>query len=228
MPFFVAATPALPGFVFEPPFDRRQPDRLPAKARQADRKPLGDVMLATGDLDLVSGRFRAAVEALEPGVHAFHPLSVGDADGAPREDDWFVFRCGQAFGAVLSKKSGFDGAWQTTVHGRPHRGLSTARTDGVVLSAPEIAGRHLFGNLFHGPAMLVFSDELMRRLAPLDLRYLATYPVEAVDEPWDAEKEIGPWLDWVGGHEDWLRANQPLTATEVIAIHDRYRPPREN
>ena len=224
MPFFVTGRPSVPGFAFDPPYDTRRPGDWPATARQLDRRRLGDIIPDTGNLTIVSARFRSVVEILEPGVHAFHPLAVSDMDGERPDEDYYAFSCGQAFGAVLSRKSGFDGTWQKTVFGRPHHGLSTAKTRDIYLSKPEIGGRHLFGNLFHGPAMPVFSDELMERLAPLDLEYLATYPVEAVDEPWNAEEEIGPWLDWVGSHRDWLWEHNPATAADVIALYHRYRP----
>jgi uncharacterized protein DUF1629 len=222
MPFFVSGHPTLPGFVFDPPYDTRQYEALPATARQADERKLADIMLDTGDLNIVSGRFRTIVEELEPGVHLFHPLAVSSKSGAPCGEDYYVFRCGQGIGAVLSLKSRFDGTWSKTVQGKPYRGLATGRTDGLYLSAPEIAGKHLFGNLFHGPVMLVFSDELIARLKPLDLRYLVTHPVVAVDEPWDVETEIGPWLDWVGTHRAWIREQQPATAEETIALYERY------
>ena len=223
MPYFVTGHPTVPGFAFDPPYDARRPEDRPLKARQLDRKRLGDIVPHTGNLTIVSGRFRSIVESLERGMHIFHPLVVNDMDGERLGEDFYIFSCGQAFGSVLSRKSGFDGNWQETAFGRPHHGLSTAKTDGIYLSKPAIAGRHLFANLFHGPSMLVFSDTLMERIAPLDLRYLVTYPVEAVDSPWNAEEEIGPWLDWVDSHRDWLWENNPATAADIIALYHHYR-----
>ena len=168
MPFFITPHPTAPGFVFSPPFDPRFPDRLPEAARQDDWLDMSDVILDTGNLTVVSGRFREAVEALEPGIHAFHPLAMRDKAGETGFGAYFLFECGQTIPAVLSRKSGFDGRWQTDYFGRPYRGLSSAKTSGLFLSKPEIAGHHLFGNLFHGPSALVMSDELMARIEPLD------------------------------------------------------------
>ena len=223
MPFFVTGHPTVPGFAFDPPYDTRHPLTWPHAARQLDHRRLGDIVPDTGNLTIVSGRFKSVVEALEPAIHTFHPLAVADMDGERPDGDYYVFSCGQAFGAVLSRKSGFDGNWQKTAFGRPHHGLSAAKTGGIYMSEPAITGRHLFGNLFHGPSMQVFSDALMERLAPLDLGYLVSYPVEAVDAPWNAEEEIGPWLDWVDSHRDWLWENNPATAADVIALYHRYR-----
>lgn len=223
MPFFITLQPTAPGFVFSPPFDPRYPDRLPKAARQDDWLDMSDVILDSGNLTVVSGRFREAVEALEPGIHAFHPLAMRDKAGETGFGEYFLFECGQTIPAVLSRKSGFDGRWQTDYFGRPYRGLSSAQTSGLFLSKPEIAGHHLFGNLFHGPSALVMSDELMARIEPLDLRHIRAHPVEAVDEAWDVRAEIGPWMDWVGENRDWIRQNQPATADRLLALYERYR-----
>jgi len=223
MPVFLMPRPTVPGFTFSPPFDPRVPDRLPEDARQDDWLEMADVILDTGNLNVVSGRFREAVEALEPGIHAFHPLTMRDKAGETGFGEWFLFECGQTVPAVLSRKSGFDGRWQNDYFGRPHHGLSSAKRDGLYLSRPEIAGRHLFANLFHGPSALVVSDELTVRLEPLDLRHVGIVSAEAVDEPWDVRAEIGPWLDWVGENRDWIREHQPGTAERVLALHERYK-----
>lgn len=228
MPYFVMSHPTVPGFAFDPPFDSRRWDVLPTAARQLDRKPLGDVILETGDLSLASERFKNAVEALEPGIHMFRPIEITIKTGEPIGERFYVFRCRQTFATVLSRQSGFDGNWMKDYFGRPYRGLNATATDHIVLSAPEIEGRHLFANLFHGPSALVFSDDLMERLQSLDLRYLCTYPVEAIDAAWNADREIGPWLDWIGDKMDWLRENQPATAEDVIALYQRYNARRAN
>jgi hypothetical protein len=81
------------------------PEVMPRRVRQARAKTMYDWMLLRGGGNLVSSRFRDAVEELDPGRHQFFPVVVEDKNGVARPGDFFVFNVVGRIEAIIEDRS---------------------------------------------------------------------------------------------------------------------------
>lgn len=172
----------------------------------------------------MSGRFREFVERFEPDTHLFHPITLNEKDGSRVEGDHYIFCARVAFDFVVIERSGIawesvgetyppqpmihGHSWET--HHPSHKQSEASREAryGIRASSeargvPVIWPQHLYVS---APAVappldvsgidLWVSDEFFKAFKKSKLKYLAPkmYGFE-IDEPWVAEREIGPILD---------------------------------
>jgi hypothetical protein len=81
------------------------PEVMPRRVRLARAKTMYDWMLLRGGGNLVSSRFRDAVEELDPGRHQFFPVVVEDKNGVARPGDFFVFNVVGRIEAIIEDRS---------------------------------------------------------------------------------------------------------------------------
>ncbi len=211
MPKYVEFAISPPEFTFDISHEERVRGGIPTKAYRFNKRKMTEFIFGGEHGTFANQRVKDAIEDLEPGVHHFYPLEMFNKDGSPVEDQYYWFLSGQGVGAVLSWRSGFDGHWWKAHSGEPLHGLKSHSIETYYLSRSEVTGYHLWGNLFHGPHAIVFSDELWERLQPLDTKNMRVYSnVKVVDEVWNVRREIGVWLDWMDDNlEDMVKHYPP-------------------
>jgi hypothetical protein len=145
-------------------------------------KALGDVVPVEGCWGC-SAEFRAAVEALEPGVHQFFPITIARpngkpiarADGQPGEPGpYWVLNCLQLIDAVLPEFSSGPG-----LKSFPNGDVMYTKEADLCVSRAAIAGRHLWHGRKHGnfDGHYFVSDELGAALKAAKLRGFEMRPV---------------------------------------------------
>lgn len=168
---------------------------LPTTAIQTDKKNICDVFTIE-NIVVVSKKFRSIIEEFEPDVHQFFPIFLKENDGTSYDEEYFIFNICQSFCAILVDQSDVH-PWSTVQYG-PTTGMPylTGSDDGLVLSRPKIAGRHVWKNWLVCMGLPFFSDELAERMNEEKIRYIDLRRNDEVDEPWNAEENIAPWLEW--------------------------------
>lgn len=172
--------------------------RMPVKAKQINvRKRLPDIFVMPG-LNAVSQRFRDLVEEFEPGTHQFFPLELYYKNGTPVEEPFFVFNCCVSFDSLLVSRS--EVKWHGL--GEPLRSpnLGVLWRHRNVLSRPAIAGHHIWCSLRLRVAGLYVSDVFHDQMKRRKIRYFDASPCEESEEPWIAEENAGPILEWEARH----------------------------
>jgi hypothetical protein len=81
------------------------PEVIPRRVRLKKAKTMYDWMLLRGGGDLVSSRFRNAVEELDPGRHQFFPVVVEDKNGVARPDEFFMFNAVGRIDSIIEERS---------------------------------------------------------------------------------------------------------------------------
>jgi hypothetical protein len=93
------------------------PPELPTRATRDRGKQIFDIF-GLGGLVAVNAAFRDLVEAFEPDVHLFHPITLREKDGSQVTGDYFIFLARQSADFVLTVESGLN--WKDYgAHGPP-------------------------------------------------------------------------------------------------------------
>lgn len=141
-------------------------------------KALADVFPVVG-ISGCSAEFRAEVEALEPGVHQFFPISIRRPprskkpilrlDGREaRDGDFFLFNCLQLIDAVIPERC--SGPSLVRKAGSDRFGFNP-REDDLCVSREMVSGRHLWLGDKQGVGGYFFvSDALMERFRAAGLK----------------------------------------------------------
>ncbi|WNZ53878.1 hypothetical protein QT397_00455 (plasmid) [Microbulbifer sp. MKSA007] len=150
----------------------------------------------------VSEKFKCIVEELEPDVHQFFPIQLKNKDGIPYDERYYLINVGQKFAAILvGKSAGCTQSWRVEAIERKMPFLLT-HDDGLVLSKPKIAGRHLWLSQVIAPNTYFCSDELMARFKKEKIKYFDSARNDEADEDWIAEENIAPFLRWREKHPE--------------------------
>ncbi|HWD28322.1 MAG TPA: DUF1629 domain-containing protein [Rhizomicrobium sp.] len=95
------------------------PEVVPTKARIVEGGPLYDWRTVRGGTTLVSDRFKACVEALDPGRHGFFPLTVEDLNGDVMPGPYVLFNVVGRIDSIIEAQSnlkasgrGFIDGWE--------------------------------------------------------------------------------------------------------------------
>lgn len=172
--------------------------RLRTKARQINvRKRLPDIFAMPG-LNAVSQRFRDLVEEFEPRTHQFFPLELYYKNGTPVEEPFFVFNCCVSFDSLLVSRS--EVAWYNFNDYLTSPRLNVLWRHRNVLSRRAIAGRHIWCSLRLRVDGLYVSDAFHDQMKRRKIRYFDASPCEESEEPWVAEENAGPILEWEARH----------------------------
>lgn len=172
--------------------------RLRTKARQINvRKRLPDIFVMPG-LNAVSQRFRDLVEEFEPGTHQFFPLELSYKNGTPVEEPFFVFNCCVSLDSLLVRRS--EVAWYNFNDPLTSPRLNVLWRHRNVLSRPAITGHHIWCSLRLRVAGLYVSDAFHNQMKRRKIRYFDASPCEESEEPWVAEENAGPILEWEARH----------------------------
>jgi hypothetical protein len=168
--------------------------RLPLRARETKgKKTFPDIFPMPG-LNAVSARFRDLVEEFEPSVHQFFPLELCYKNGTRVKEEYFTFNCTVSFDSLLVNLS--EVKWLKLDEPAECPLLNVRRGFQNVLSRQQIAGHHLWcGFRLRVPGLYV-SDELHDRMKGLKFKYFCSDYCEEADDPWVAEDNIKPILDW--------------------------------
>lgn len=197
----------------------------PISATQTDGNKLVDVFPLPFH-SCVGERFRAIVEAFEPGVHEFFPIQLKSRKGVPYEEPYFLINVRQRFDSLLVK--GVDVAWGEMVAGgltgMPYLSGRIGNKPPLLVSRSTIAGRHLWRNYWVGGGTgIMVSDELRAALVDAKIRRLRTKEpraerFEEVDVPFDYREQTPHIVDWlelhrpaavIDWHQDWVRTHMP-------------------
>ena len=149
--------------------DRFEPDEVRTEFWLRSRhKALSDTFPVHGRWG-VSAAFRAAVEALEPGLHQFFPITIRRPKGGPilrpdgREagpDEFFLINCLSVVDCVIPELSS-----GPSVQRRPSgRVFFSAYEDSLVVSRAAVAGRHLWHSNTDGVSGHFFISDALRDL----------------------------------------------------------------
>lgn len=112
---------------------------------------------------VVSAEVKEIIEALEPGVHQFIPLTVKSGTRANHVDyQYYSLRINQRIDDVLVEKS--DVKWQTTEFKGNVVRAWLKKTAPLVLPASSIRGKHLWWNKACALPLILISGELYRAL----------------------------------------------------------------
>lgn len=174
------------------------PRRLPTRARETTKKKAYPDIFSMPGLNAVNGRFRDLVEEFEPGVHQFFPLELLKKNGDRIEGDYFIFNCAVSFDSLLVQHS--EVKWlDTDAPYLPPRLLIKSFWRNVH-SRPAIQGRHIWSYFRQRTAGLYCSDAFHQRLKAGKFKYFESAYCEEIDEPWIAEDNVKPILDWEAEH----------------------------
>lgn len=81
------------------------PEVMPQRVRLKRAKTMFDWMQLRGGGNLVSPRFRDAVEELDPGRHQFFPVVVEDKNGVARPGHYYVFNVVGRIDSIIEERS---------------------------------------------------------------------------------------------------------------------------
>lgn len=145
----------------------------------------GDVypdFLKLTNLTLASERFRALVEALEPGTHQFFPVKMVRKSRELISLPYFLLNVARSLDCIVAEKS--DLAWKAT--GSPASGVQAGPVgyqvinshDGLVLRKDVVRGRHMFRSQGKLPlkGCLFFSNELMTKVTEAGVKGVWNHP----------------------------------------------------
>ena len=174
----------------------------PLVGRQKNTGRLNDmfiVNLACG----ISERLRDIIESVEPGVHQYLPLLMLQRNGKPFDEKYFILNICQSFEAdifpdpslrVFSKVSS------------PFERPKVEYYDGErLLSAPQIAGRHLWAR--HGTSFgtgsttnAYMSETMFKAWKGAKVKYFdhtrGAKGLATIDKPWIADEQIPEAVAW--------------------------------
>jgi hypothetical protein len=134
----------------------------------------------------VSAEFRAAVEALEPGLHQFFPITIRRPKGGPilrpdgREagpDEFFLINCLSVVDCVIPELCSGLVAAKRQPNGRV---FFSSRESNLVVSRAAVAGRHLWHSKTDGVDGYFFISDALRDL--LVARKLQGFVIRPVGE----------------------------------------------
>lgn len=163
---------------------RVDPTTLPNRIRFAVKQRVRDLpdVLYQAPQYLATAAFRDVVEALEPGVHQIHPLTMTWRDGSPAPDRWIVLptqrldtadRQRTTWGFASNPVRGW--SWWDDPS-RNDKSIPKAR---FVIDSAKVAGRHLWVDKFFLVPVHFVSDEFRRACA--GVRGLKFTPIEEFD-----------------------------------------------
>jgi hypothetical protein len=178
------------------------PPKEPVRARQ--EKPytrgLSDMFIVEGPV-AVSERFRLLVEEFEPGMHWFAPLIMERANGEAFDGRYWLFHIQQDVDCMITNNDpGLfrDTGYFETARGTQERTLYCRLTEpgrSITLSKPQVAGRHLWTGSLLGETYGFCSEEFKTAVRKSKLNSISFRPqCSEVDQPWVAEKQMGPLL----------------------------------
>jgi len=183
--------------------------RLPTSATQIDKKKLYDVFPMPG-LNAVSAKFKAIIEAFDPGVHQFFPITLKAKDGTPYPEEYFIFRACRTLNAVLADESP-DLQWSKK-QGRGFEGMPFVGGSGekTVVSKAAIGDCPVWSSDLVWQGRLFFSNSLKKEMDKQKVRYVDYRVAEEVDRPFVLEEQIRPTIDWLLANKpDWVRERHP-------------------
>lgn len=157
-------------------------------------KRLPDLFNANGSI-AVCQAFKASVEELEPGVHQFFPIAFFDKKGetVPGNGPYFLLNILHKFDAVFVEKSNVK--W-IDVDPKNYPGLkSLHRAKGpwqLVMSRPQIAGRHLWLPIKMLSSERYCSDQVIEAVEMKKLKGFRYAHIEEIDEEWTPEGNVTP------------------------------------
>jgi hypothetical protein len=172
--------------------------RLPTRARETTKKKTYPDIFSMPGLNAVNGRFRDLAEEFEPGVHQFFPLELFTKKGERVDGDYFIFNCTVSFDSLLVDYSDIKWIFPDNPQNSPYPQIKDFQRN--VLSRPAIRGRHVWSYLRLQFTGLFVSDAFHDRLKAEKFRYFRSTYCEEIDEPWIAEKNVQPILDWEAEH----------------------------
>lgn len=196
----------------------RLPDNapLPTSATQRDKEPLADLFSMPG-LNAVSQAFKDAVEDLDPGVHQFWPINLKRKDGTPYEDRYYILNIAQSFPAIIMDEPDKED-WRVYEGGERNGEPHVLRLSGTGrVSLPATRGRHLWLSEITSCVPYYCTDAMMARLRStmtglkIDnqyekheylIKFLNARHIPETDDPWIAEEQARPWLDWAKSHPE--------------------------
>ena len=159
---------------------------------KSKHKKLPDVFGFKGSF-MVCGDFRRIIEDFEPGVHQFFPVEVikKNRQPVPGNGRYYAFNVMQKFDSLLTARSNVQ--W-IDVDAEKFPGVMALHPGRgplqIVLSRPQIAGRHVWrGDRLLGGA-IYFSDQLVDALQAAKLKQLRYTYVREVDEIWDPAENL--------------------------------------
>ncbi len=138
---------------------------------------------------VVSARFKAIVETVEPDMHQFFPVELRRENGTAHVGEYFIFHPTRYAPCVLLSKSGIRS--KVTVQYGRRTGLPNYHVhDGeYVISRPAYGDRKIFGSFFVEHDALLVADEVVERIKAEQLTNFRLYPVRELDKPWVFENE---------------------------------------
>lgn len=163
-------------------------ENIPTAAIQLDEEQLPDVF-PINSAGVVSARFKAIVEAVEPDVHQFFPIELRRKDSTLHEGDYFIFHPTRYAPCVLLSKSGIRS--KVTVKYGSRAGMVNYHVhyDEYVISRPAYGDRKIFGSFSVEHDALLVTNEVVERIQAEKLTNFRLYPVRELDEPWIFENE---------------------------------------
>ena len=161
---------------------------IPTLAIHKQGGPLPDAFWIR-DAGVVSERFKAIVDDIEPNTHQFFPVTLKRKDGTPCPGKYFIFHPTRYAPCVLLSKSGVRS--KVIVKRGERKGLPNYHIhyDEYVISRPSYGDRKIFGSLFIMRDGIFVVDEFMDRIEGDKLQYFMKYRVKELDEPWVFEEE---------------------------------------
>jgi hypothetical protein len=159
--------------------------------------------------------FKKLVEAIEPGVHLFAPVTLQFVDGSEMEGEFYYFNCQTDIDCIITdnQPEWFWGPNRYDGTMGPAFGLIQKLTPiDIRLAKPQIQGHHLWTGGILGWNQLLISDEFYRICQKAKFRgWLYWRECEEIDRPWIAEEHMGPlldiWKDYVASgrtkHQRW-------------------------
>ena len=175
-------------------------DRIPRVFRQmkTHKGGIGDINNVCG-MVVVKQRFKDLVEQFEPGIHLFLPIKILRKNGDEIEGPWYYFTTQQDIDCMLvdhEKGEHFihavNGHWRSTMGGITPTGKRK-----LLLSRPQIVGRHLWTGGLLAYDQLFFSDEFtaaFRKQRFTSVLQPYRRSDEEVDRQWIAEEQMGAML----------------------------------
>jgi hypothetical protein len=136
---------------------------------QGNKSPASVISLPNRIL-AISEPFKAFVEWLEPDVHQFFPIEIGNKRGSVYSDNYYIFVIGQWLDSFSPEKSSKDllkSNETTTWYGIPH---SKKDVTGLALSKPEFGTAHVWRERAFGEWLNCFSDRFMAEVQDAGLK----------------------------------------------------------
>jgi len=177
---------------------------LPKSAIRKDERPLNDAFWVEPNGNAVSARFKAIIEAAEPGVHRFFPLQIKNADGTLVDEPYFMFAVCQESVCVLPDKS--ESLTPLRVRFGPNAGMPgmICHDSGLTLSRPAVGQKKVFCTSLVAGGKLIVSKEIGDQLIDDQITELRIHEVKLSDEVWSLEKHAPLFAEWFKDHPEQL------------------------